>query len=167
MLVASLFVVARWEVAAHRDVSRFVVAGSDYAAPSSEVAVTDGHGYDGQFAYRLAVAPGQLTGRADGVVLDSPLRLQRMTYPMAAHLVALGDAEDVPWALVLVNIVGIGLLALWAAVLARDAGRPPVTGLLVVGFFGFLTSLGRDLTEIATAALLVGGVLAWQRHRPG
>lgn len=165
LVAASLFVLARWQVAADGDISRFVLAGSDYAR-GADIAVQPGNGYDGQFSYRLAVAPTALEGRADGVVLDSPLRLQRITYPVLVHVLTLGHAPAVPAALVVVNVLALGLLALLSALYARDVGRAPGAGLLVAGFFGFTTSLGRDLTEIVTAALLVAGLLAWRRDRP-
>lgn len=165
LVAASAFVTARWLVAADRDVGRFVLAGSAYAGPSLQVPVLPGPGYDGQFAYRLAVAPTQLEGDAGEVALDSPLRLQRITYPALAAALSLGQDDVVPEALVLVNVLALALLALLAAVLARDAGRFPAAGLLVAGFFGFATTLGRDLTEIVTAVLLLAGLLALRRDR--
>ncbi|GAC1441403.1 MAG: hypothetical protein NVSMB55_09050 [Mycobacteriales bacterium] len=167
VFAASAFVSARWVVAAHGDVSTFVVAGSDYVSPDAGIAVQPGHGYDGQFAYRLALDPADLARHGHGVTIDSPLRLQRITYPVLSFLAAGGRRAALPAALVVVNVLGLGLLALLSALLARDAGRKPVAGLLVAGFFGFCTSLGRDLTEITTVALLVGGILAWRRRRPG
>ncbi|MDX6266566.1 MAG: hypothetical protein QOD70_1306 [Frankiales bacterium] len=166
VLAASAFVAARWVVAAQGDLSRFVVAGSDFVSPGAGIAVRPGPGYDGQFAYRLALDPTDLAPRDHGVAIDSPLRLQRITYPVLAFLASGGRQGAVPAALVVVNVLGLGLLALLSALLARDAGRQPVAGLLVVGFFGFCTSLGRDLTEITTVTFLVAGVLAWQRGRP-
>ena len=167
VLAASAFVAARWVVAGQGDLSNFVVAGSDYVSPNTGIAVHPGHGYDGQFAYRLALDPTDLARRAHGVALDSPLRLQRITYPVLAFLASGGQQRAVPAALVIVNVLGLGCLALLSARLARDAGRHPGAGLLLVGFFGFGTSLGRDLTEITTVTLLVAGVLAWQRSRTG
>lgn len=166
LLLGSLLVTARWAVAADGDVARFVVAGSLLTSPEAGIPVLDGPGYDGQFSYRLAVDPTDLRPEAQGVTLDSTLRLQRITYPVLVHLVALGQPEGVPAALVLVNLLALGLVALLAAVLARDAGRSPLCGLLVAGFFGFVATLSRDLTELTTAALLLAGVLAWQRRRP-
>ncbi|MCU1672388.1 MAG: hypothetical protein JWN77_501 [Frankiales bacterium] len=163
--LATLFVLARWQVAADGDLTRFVVAGSEYVSDDAGVTALPGHGYDGQFAYRLAVDPTELDRRAYGVVIDSPLRLQRMTYPAVVHVAAGGERSLVPLALVVVNVLGLGLLALLSALLARDAGRAPVAGLLVVGFFGFCTTLGRNLTEITTVTLLVAGLLLWRRDR--
>ena len=165
LVVAGLFVVARWQLAAERDISRFVVAGAEYATPEAGVHVQPGTGYDGQFAYRLALDPGELQRRAHGIVIDSPLRLQRIAYPALAHVAALGRPAWVPWALVLVNVLGVGVLALLGALVARGAGRAPVAGLLVPGWFGTWITLGRDLTEIVTAVLLLAGIVAWQARR--
>ena len=162
---ASAFVTARWAVAADGDITRFVLAGSAYAQPDARVTVLPGPGYDGQFAYRLALDPTDLDGTRE-VALDSPLRLQRLTYPLLAAAVALGRDGWVPEALVLVNVLALGALGLLGALLARDAGRSPAAGLLLPAFSGFATTLGRDLTEAVTAALLVAGVLALQRSRP-
>lgn len=165
LLLGSLLVTARWVVAADGDVARFVVAGTLLTSPEAGIPVLEGPGYDGQFSYRLAVDPTALGPEAQGVTLDSALRLQRITYPVLVHLVAFGQQSWVPAALVLVNLLMLGLVALFAAVLARDAGRSPLCGLLVAGFFGFVVTLARDLTELTTAAMLLAGVLAWQRGR--
>lgn len=164
LFVASAFVGARWAVAADRDISCFALVGSAYAQ-DAEVCVQDGTGYDGQFAYRIAVDPYELTGRSAGVVLDSPLRLQRITYPWLAHALAGGQDDAVPVTLVLVNLLAAGALAAAGIALARRAGRSPLVGLLPVGFFGLVTTLGRDLTELVTAAALVGGIAAWRTDR--
>src|ERR1700677_4129602 len=72
--VATLFVVLRWLVAAHRQLGRFVVAGSNFASPGrvpKDLPVGNGAGYDGQFYYRLALDPFDLAHSAFGIRLDS------------------------------------------------------------------------------------------------
>lgn len=165
LLVASGFATARWAVAADRDVGRFVLAGDAWVEPSAGVPVLPGDGYDGQFAYRLALDPTSLERTSNGVTLDAPLRLQRIAYPVLAWGLSLGQDGLVPEAMVVVNVLGLGVLALLAALLARDAGRVPAAGLLLLAWPGFVTSLARDLTEITTCALLLAGVLALRRGR--
>lgn len=150
------------------DVTRFVVLGDRYAdgrAPGP-IAVTAGDGYDGQFAYRLALDPADSRSSAHGIVLDGPLRVGRIGYPVLAWLVALGRAAWVPWALVLVNVLGVGLLGLLGGWLARDAGRRVLTGLLLAGWGGFAFAVARDLTEVVAAVGVVAGLLAYRRERP-
>lgn len=163
----SAFVAARWWLAADGDLARFVVAGTLLTSPDAGLPVLPGPGYDGQFLYRLAVDPTELQLEDRGITMDSALRLQRITYPVLVHLVAFGQPGWVPAALVAVNLLGVAVVALVGSLLARDAGRAPAWGLLLAGFFGFVISLGRDLTEITTAATLLLGVLLWQRGRPG
>jgi hypothetical protein len=57
-------------------------------------------GYDGQFAYQIARDP--LNGWTK---TDVPAyRYQRIVYPIAARALALGNADLVPWTLIVVNI---------------------------------------------------------------
>jgi hypothetical protein len=65
-----------------------------------------------------------------------------------------------------VNMVALATLATLCAALSRRAGRHPLWGLLVAGFFGFLWSLGRDLTELTEAVFVVAGLLAVRHGRP-
>jgi hypothetical protein len=60
--------------------SRFVVAGTELVDPAAaprSLHVEPGHGYDGQFFHRLALAPTDLGPAAHGVRLDTALRRQR------------------------------------------------------------------------------------------
>jgi hypothetical protein len=161
------FVLLRLVVAADGDITRFVVAGSAWTDAGTGVARQHGGGYDGQFAFRSALAPYDLARTSRGVTYDSPLRLQRLTYPLLAFLLAAGRPAAVPYALVLVNVLAFAFLALLAATLARDSGRPAWAGLLLCAPLGVAISIGRDLTEVVTACLLVGGLLAWRRDRRG
>jgi hypothetical protein len=77
----------------------FAVIGSRYQV--GDPAGADG--YDGQFAYYLALDP---IGAADK--LDAPAyRTQRILYPMLARWLALGQPDWIPWTLVLVNLVAL------------------------------------------------------------
>lgn len=169
VLAAVSFAGARLADAAHGDVDGFVLAGSDFADPSRVPAglhLRSGSGYDGQFYYRLALNPANLSKEAYGIRLDSPFRLQRIGYPVLAWVVSGGQAPLVPWALLVVNLAGVGVIGWLGALFARDVGRHPLWGLVPAGFWGLLFPVGHDLTEITEYAFLLGGLLALRRGRP-
>ena len=98
----ALFVLARWLGATHRDLSRWVVAGSHFvtrsSAPRGLFIFPDVTGYDGQFYWRLAVSPTHLgIGRFAGVRLDAGFRANRILYPALSWLVAGGSRSNVTW----------------------------------------------------------------------
>jgi hypothetical protein len=167
LAAASLFVAVRWQVAAHGDLSRFVVAGQVYvpgpAAPGLHV--FPGPGYDGQFYYRFAVDPFRLDGVVNGVRLDTGLRRQRVGYSLLVWLLSGGRSVLVPYVMVLVNLLGLAALALLGAAFARSYRRSTLWGLAFCVFTGFVSTLSRDLTEITTAALLLGTLLALRLGR--
>ncbi|MGO9342017.1 MAG: hypothetical protein ACLP6E_05795 [Acidimicrobiales bacterium] len=168
VVAATLFVVLRLYLYAHGDLTRFIDAGSSFVNASRAphgLHIVSGTGYDGEFYYRLALNPSNLHRSAYGITFDSAYRLQRITYSAIAWLVSGGRWSFVPTALVIVNIVGLGVIAWLAAVLSKDAKRLAIWGLLVAGYFGFLFTLGRDLTEICAACFLLAGILALRRDR--
>lgn len=168
-MAAAGFALCRLEVFAHGDITRFIDVGSAFAKASEiqrGITVTPGSGYDGQFYYRLALDPADLHRSAFGITMDNAYRVQRITYSALAWLAAGGQQGTVPYSLVGVNIVALGALAWLGAVLARDCGRRPAWGLLIAAYFGFLFSLGRDLTEICEACFVVGGLLLLRHGRP-
>jgi len=167
--VALCFAGLRFAVAARGNIASFIIVGANRATRTGlpqGVPVFRGSGYDGQFYYRLALDPLAWGSRAFGITLDTPYRIDRIGYPALAWLVAAGRGPLLPVALVLVNVVALGVLGGLGAALARDAGRPPLWGLVFAGYWGLLWSLSRDLTEIVTAAAVVGGLLALRRDRP-
>lgn len=166
---ASAFLVARLVLAAHGNISELVLAGRSFVDPALAPAglhVFPGSGYDGQFYYRLAVDPTAFGLRAHGIRLDNPFRLQRIGYPVIVWLASAGRAALVPDAMVGVNLGALGLLGACGGALARRGGRHALWGLVLAGYFGYLLSLGRDLTEITAALLLVAGLLALRQNRP-
>jgi len=70
-----------------------------------------------------------------------------------------------PYALVIINVLAIGAIGALGGALAQQAGRHAVWGLLLAGYFGFATSVARDLTEPLAAACLLAGILACRRRR--
>lgn len=168
-VMATGFVGVRLIVAADGDISRFVVAGSDFVDPSAvdpPIHVFDSAGYDGQFYWRLAIDPGaRQLEPVHGARLDQPLRLSRVSYPTLAWLLALGQPSLVVWSLVLVNIAMLGVIGGCSAAICRDRGIAPLHGVLVAMSSGLVMSMSRDLCEIVMVAGIVAGVLSLQRRR--
>jgi hypothetical protein len=167
--VGLCFALLRVAVAGHGTVGSFIVLGGSDVRRSRlprGVPVVPGRGYDGEFYYRLALDPLAWGHWAFGITLDTVYRIDRIGYPALAWLLAGGHRPFVPTTLILVNVVALGLLGGFGAALAREAGRHPAWGLVFAGYWGLLWSLGRDLTEVVTAAAVVGGLLALRRDRP-
>lgn len=155
-----------------QDISRFVLAGERMVVaaelPAGLSVWPDSWGYDGQFFYRLALEP--FTSQIDqyGVPLLPPLyRQQRILYPLLAHLAAGGRPQQVPLALVAVNLAALLALGYLAGCYARQVGRHALLGVALALYPGYMMTLARDLAEIVMAVFLLAGLLAWQRQRPG
>jgi hypothetical protein len=160
-------VVARVLVRLLGNVSGLALIGNVYAyrweLPGG-VEVQGYLGYDGQFYYRMARNPANLAWSAYGIGMDAWYRFVRIGYPALAWLASAGQPAALPWALIVINVLAIGAIAVLGAQLARESGRHALWGLLLAGYFGLATSVARDLTEPLAAACLVGGILAY-RHR--
>jgi hypothetical protein len=169
LLAGVLLVLLRLHVAEHGDISRFVVAGRTYVNPARAPAglhVYPNRGYDGQMYYRIALDPWDMRRTAFGIRLDNPDRLQRVGYPALSWLFSLtGRPADLPWAMVVVNLLGLALLGWVGGLLARDGGRHACLGLALPAYFGFAFTLARDTTEITEAAFATLGIVCWSRRR--
>jgi len=139
-------------------IGRIFVAKSQASPAIDQRAATyhyDGDiGFDGQFAYFIAVDP--VNAR---YYMDSPAyRYTRIVYPLTARALALGRADLVPYTLVLLNLamIGVGTLAL-AAWLRRKSTSPWYAA--VYGFYpGVLIALQRDVTEVMAYGLVAVAV---------
>lgn len=163
-----VFVLLRLTVAAHGEISFFIVAGTGHSTPGlmhPPIIVVPNNGYDGQFYYRMALDPSDMALRAFGIELDSVSRLQRIGYPAISWLLAGGRASLVPDTLVVTNVLGLAAIGYGGALMARDSGRHALWGVTVVAFWGYLWTAGRDLTEITAAAFLILGLYAFRRER--
>jgi len=68
--------------------------------------------------------------------------------------------------LVAVNVVAVGAMGYFGGVLARQGGRHVLWGLLIVAYFGLVTSVSRDTAEPLAAAFLLAGLVALRARRP-
>ena len=119
-------------------------------------------GYDGQFAYQIAINPA---GAAP--YIDVPAyRYQRIIYPITARLLAFGQPALVPWTLILVNIVAIGL-GTWATERLLKDFRVSRWYALAYGLYGGqMMALRTDLNEPLAQMFIQLGILTWERqHR--
>ncbi|HMK63967.1 MAG TPA: hypothetical protein VK386_10130 [Acidimicrobiales bacterium] len=167
--MGTLFVILRLVVVAKGDITRFVFAGSEYVNPAAAprgLHVFPGSGYDGEFYYRLALDPLDVGRTAFGITLDAPFRVERIGFPVLSWLASAGHGSLVPDAEVAVNLAALTVLGWLAGVLAKQSGRHAAWGLLVVGFWGFLFSIGRDVPEVVASCFLVGGLVSLRRQRP-
>jgi hypothetical protein len=98
--------------------------------------------------------------------LDSLSRVERMGYPFLAWLVSFGHHANVPLALVIVNVVACAVVALAGALVAHSTGRHAFWGLAFAGYWGYLWTLGRDLTELTAAAFVMLAFAALLRRAP-
>jgi hypothetical protein len=170
LALMTAFAGMRVAIAAHGHVGALVLRGSVHTSQDPgqdpDVPVVPGVGYDGQFYYRMALAPADLAKHGHGVVIDDGLRRARIGYPALAYVVALGQARAIPYALLVLNVLAVALTAWLGALLAVTFGRSPLWGLLVAGYGGLVTSVARDLTEPTEIALLTAAVLLLARRRP-
>ncbi len=162
------FVLARLALAA--SLGGFAVASDDFVdpglTPDRLPVTTESGGYDGQFVYRLALAPWTGEATAYGITLDNPpYRHQRIATPLLAWAVGLLPGVSTLLALLLVNVAAVAVAAGYAARLAGALGRHPLWGLVLALPAGMPISLGRHLTEpVAWAAVLAGLWYARERR---
>ncbi|MGC8464561.1 MAG: AZOBR_p60025 family cell surface glycopolymer formation protein [Acidimicrobiales bacterium] len=164
-----VFVLARIVVAGKGRVTALIVAGSQYVNPHGvpiHLPILPGSGYDGQFYFRMALNPFDFAHSAYGVTLDTPFRLQRVGYPALVWLLSLGHASLVPFVMILVNVLALGMIAFVLAQVAVESGQSVWFGALGALFAGYALSLGRDLTEPMAAALLLLGIYSLSKGRP-
>jgi hypothetical protein len=118
-------------------------------------------GYDGQFVYFIA-----RDGAAAVPYIDGPtLRYQRVGYPLTARLLALGHPDLVPWALVIVNLVGHALATGLLATLLAGLGTSPYYALVYAFWVGCLFALRFNLTELLCYTYGLGAVALYLRAR--
>ncbi len=131
----------------------FVLLGSRF----SENNPHGNEGYDGQFAYQIALHPFSAAAH-----LDIPAyRYQRILYPLLSRLLAFGQAGLIPWSLLVVNVFAIGL-GTWATEQLLLDLRVSRWYALIYGLYGGqLLALRADLNEPLAQALVQLAMVAW------
>lgn len=167
--IFALLLVVGVVVRSHGDVSRLVHAAPPWTDPAKTPASLDVQrtedGFDGQFFYRLAVAPLDDRRVAGGVRFDLPaLRSSRWLYGALAWVASGGDRDGAPAALVALNVLAAAAVGGLSGSLARSAGRHAMSGLLLALYPGFAYSLSLDTSELVAAAFLLAALLALRRQ---
>jgi hypothetical protein len=147
----------------HFDPSVFIDLGDRFVnpamLPSSVIVRPHEQGYDGQFYYRLALAPYRLQRSAFGITFDSPFRRTlRIGYPVLSWAIAFGHAAAVPLTMFLVNLLSLGAIATFAACLTHRLDLPALTPLAIMLWPGFIVALTHDTTEIVAVAFLLAAL---------
>lgn len=157
VLIVCLIYILGVLITSDGDPQAFILLGTRFSEGNPQ----GSEGYDGQFAYQIAVNP---TGAAP--YLDVPAyRYQRILYPLTARLLAFGQPALIPWTLILVNIGAIGL-GVWATERLLEGGRVSRWYALIYGLYGGqLMALRTDLNEPLAQTLIQLAILAWARER--
>jgi hypothetical protein len=127
-------------------------------------------GYDGQFYYYMAQNPGVILDcafrHAYCPIDASPLREERILYPMTARLLSLGNAALLHFVLFALDFVSILITAVLVGQLCVEAGASRWLGVAVALFCGELEGLLRDLADPYAVMWTVLAVYLLRKNRP-
>ncbi len=137
------------------DRSRSIHLDPGYRPPANQNREFHGLGYDGQFAYYMALDPENAR-----YYMDLPsYRYTHVLQPALVRALSLGRRGAVPWMLLLVNWLAVGVgtwaVARWLSRRGRSACWALVYGL----WPGMLIAVQRDLTEPLAYALVAAAIL--------
>ncbi len=136
------------------------------AAPHVVVQPPD-QSYDGEFFYRMAVAPLSTEQWESGVRFDDPaLRWSRIVYPTMAFGLSLDHADLAPLALLVINVIAVGFVAAAGASLAKAGGRPWFQGLVLLLLPGVTYAITGALSDAVAIALVASSLSCLARKRP-
>jgi hypothetical protein len=113
-VAATVLVIARWETWAKHNIGNFILVGRHFANPAQVprgIPIQPTYGYDGQYFYRLALDPADLSHTAFGISVDHSYRFMRIGYPVLTWLLSGGQHSVVPDVLIIVNILAVGAAA--------------------------------------------------------
>jgi len=155
-LIASLLYLLTVLLFNQGDPMAFVLLGTRF----SEQIPNGTEGYDGQFAYQIALNPLNAAP-----YIDVPAyRYQRILYPILARLLALGHPTIIPWTLLLVNLIAIGV-GTWATEQLLYYFKTNRWYTLTYGLYGGqMLALRTDMNEPLAQALVQCAILAWVKE---
>lgn len=183
MGAAALLAYALWTLAGFRaghDARDFILIGKKFLL-QSHVSKTirldpryhylkNNVGYDGQFAYYIALDPVNARYYLDThgkYNADPDYRYTRILYPALARTLALGNPDLIPYTLILVNWLAIAGGTLAVAVWLARRRVSPWLALIYAFYPGLVLVMERDLNEVLAFGLVALGVLLLDRERGG
>ena len=120
--------------------------------------------YDGQFYWGIAVDP-LATGNVHQAFDTASYRYGHPLLGWLGWLLSGGQARAAPAALLAAGLAALIAAAVAASVLGQSLGRRGWEGLFVAANPGLLYASVHDLAEPLSAALLLGGLIAYGRGR--
>jgi hypothetical protein len=155
------------------DATIFVAFGEE-AIPTREYAearlgdvyLRAAQGHDGKFFFVQSNDPWVLDPGENAEVLDRPLyRSQRMLYPVLAGGAGLFGPEVIVWAMLVVNIIAMGVGTWVTARIAMEMGGSPWWGLAFAFNLGFISEVNIGGAGVVAAAAAFGAVLVFMRDK--
>src|SRR5665213_568166 len=120
--------------------------------------------YDGQFYWGIAVDP-IATGNVHEDFDKASYRYGHPLLGWLGWLLSGGQARAAPAALLAAGLVSLAAAAVAASLLGQAFGRRGWEGMFVAANPGLLYATVHDLAEPLSAALLLGGLVAYTRNR--
>jgi hypothetical protein len=140
------------------DPKSFVMEGTLYSSGNPQGSI----GYDGQFAYYIALHPLRAAAQMD----HPAYRYQRILYPFLAWLLSFGGQPGLlPWVMIFINVAAISLASGLLGELLSTHGVPAWFSLTVTLFAGLLIALRADLNEPLAIALALLGLALFDREQ--
>ncbi len=118
-------------------------------------------GYDGQFAYYMAIDPHSAYRNMD----EPGKRYQRILFPILAWLLSLGGIPSiVPWVMIGINLAAVTITTSLLAIMLSERGANPWFALTYLFYIGVLFSIRADLNEPLAMLLCLVGWYAYQKR---
>ena len=156
-----------WDVTVFSAFGERAFSTTQYAEERlGEVYLRPDLGHDGKFFFVQANDPWVLDPEENIMVVDRPLyRSQRMFYPLIAGGGGLLGPEAIVWAMLIVNLLAMGLGTWAVAQIATEMGGSPWWGLAFVLNIGFVSEMNIGAAGVVAGAAAFGSVAMWMRSR--
>ena len=139
------------------DPTAFVLSGSRFSQAEPQGTT----GYDGQFAYYIALDPSTAYRYMD----EPGKRYQRILLPILAWMFSWGgNPMAAPWALLGINITVVILTVTLLAVMLQEQQSNPWLALTYIFYIGTLFCIRADLNEPLAVALSLSGWFLYHRR---